>query len=120
MLANHVHPHEASETLQTLLNLFRCCITCTSLVKVGGLRWVRGMGWDGLGDRVIPEFLWLNFHTCNCVSAVVRVDEETGMKRYPFFLDPVPRLHWEDPTADHLMTHEVGQEGSWCMSHIQP
>ena len=37
----------------------------------------------------------------------VHVDEETGMKRYPFELQTVPRLHWEDPTADHLMTHEV-------------
>ena len=43
-------------------------------------------------------------------SAVVHVNEETGMKHYPFELESVPRLHWEDPTADHLMTHEVGQE----------
>ena len=40
----------------------------------------------------------------------VRVDEETGMKRYPFELQTVPRLHWEDPTADHLMTHEVSNQ----------
>ena len=31
----------------------------------------------------------------------------TGLKDFPFQLKPVPRLHWEDPTADHLMTHEV-------------
>ena len=29
------------------------------------------------------------------------------LKDLPFQLKPVPRLHWEDPTADHLMTHEV-------------
>lgn len=40
----------------------------------------------------------------------VHVDEETGMKRYPFELQAVPRLHWEDPTADHLMTHEVSNQ----------
>lgn len=40
----------------------------------------------------------------------VHVDEETGMKRYPFELRTVPRLHWEDPTADHLMTHEVSNQ----------
>lgn len=35
------------------------------------------------------------------------VDEHTGLKRYPVPLEPVRRLHWEDPAADHLMTHEV-------------
>jgi len=41
------------------------------------------------------------------LSPEVYLDEETGMKKYPFDLEQVPRLHWEDPTADHLMTHEV-------------
>ncbi|XP_064387370.1 hypoxia-inducible factor 1-alpha inhibitor-like [Halichondria panicea] len=34
-------------------------------------------------------------------------DEATGLKHYPFPLEQVPRLHWDDPTADHLMTHEM-------------
>lgn len=37
----------------------------------------------------------------------VILDERTGLKHYPFELKPIPRVHWEDPTADHLMTHEV-------------
>ncbi len=40
------------------------------------------------------------------------LDELTGLNHYPFKLVPVPRLHWEDPTADHLMTHEVSRKGS--------
>ena len=35
------------------------------------------------------------------------MDEETGLKQFPFIIKSVPRLHWEDPSADHLMTHEV-------------
>ncbi len=45
--------------------------------------------------------------------AVVCVDELTGLKHYPFKLSPVPRLNWEDPAADHLMTHEVSALGGW-------
>ena len=50
------------------------------------------------------------FLSYSFVYSEVQVDEETGMKRYPFELRTVPRLHWEDPTADHLMTHEVSNQ----------
>ena len=49
-------------------------------------------------------------HTPHLIHAEVLFDEQTGMKHYPFTLEKVPRLHWEDPAADHLMTHEVCDE----------
>ena len=42
----------------------------------------------------------------------ITVDEKTGIKNYPLKLQPIPRLPWEDPHADHLMTQEV-IEGRW-------
>ena len=52
---------------------------------------------------------------CPTVSEVL-LDEKTGLKQYPFPLEPIPRLHWDDPTADHLMTHEVSS--AWlCEAH---
>ena len=54
--------------------------------------------------------LMMNFfynHTSLCSYTAFTVNDETGLKQFPFQLKPVPRLHWEDPTADHLMTHEV-------------
>eukprot|EP00731_Ephydatia_muelleri_P017582 Em0010g680a len=36
----------------------------------------------------------------------ITVDEKTGIKNYPLKLQPIPRLPWEDPHADHLMTQE--------------
>ena len=37
----------------------------------------------------------------------ITVDERTGLKNYPLKLQSIPRLPWEDPQADHLMTQEV-------------
>lgn len=52
---------------------------------------------------------WMSFYnpTSLCSCTAFTVNDETGLKQFPFQLKPVPRLHWEDPTADHLMTHEV-------------
>ena len=36
----------------------------------------------------------------------ITVDERTGLKNYPLKLQSIPRLPWEDPQADHLMTQE--------------
>ena len=35
------------------------------------------------------------------------VEKDTGLKCFPFKTKPVQRLHWEDRSADHLVTHEV-------------
>ena len=48
----------------------------------------------------------LSSHSLHPADAIT-VDEKTGLKNYPFQLKPVPRLPWEDPHADHLMTQEV-------------
>ena len=51
-----------------------------------------------------------NTHTLSLTHShtiEVFIDEATGLKHYPFELKPIPRVHWEDPMADHLMTHEV-------------
>ena len=47
---------------------------------------------------------------CGVHLIEVVVDEQTGLRRYPFPLEPIPRLHWEDAEADHRMTHEVKGE----------
>ena len=46
-----------------------------------------------------------------CLSVEFPIDESTGLKVYPFKFQSIPRLHWEDPEADHLMTHDVGPGG---------
>jgi hypoxia-inducible factor 1-alpha inhibitor (HIF hydroxylase) len=34
------------------------------------------------------------------------VDTDTGLRRFPFEVKSIQRLHWEDTAADHLVTHE--------------
>ena len=43
----------------------------------------------------------------SCVGFVVKIDPVTGLKEYFFPCKQVPRLHWTEATADHLMTQEV-------------